>query len=350
MPTSAFSKLLKMQLVAADLDGNEAAIRAGIARSRFYDISSGRSRPTDVEVQALLGGALTAPRERERLFRDARRDPSGIAWTLWRAGQSAAERKEVTAALSIDRISLTANTRSKRILRSIAARHGERARWDYGYIERYTLPGFTLQFAPKNDTHRFARVDLRRSELDAPRHSIDVFDVLDLTTAALTRVDVAVDLFTNFEHVHVVPSNRRKVRVVSYWGERVETYYLFARPRQIRVYDKSKQLKSKSACTRIEAELRELGLPPHALGRLENPFGRIALVQLSATGSLLNQLLAREARLFGLPAVLAGLRPDEREAFARTTAPALGLPHPRDVFDREWKHAVRTLMRRLGWA
>lgn len=240
MPSSPFTKLLKMQLVAADIDGKVAAQRAGIARSRFYEISCGRARPTSSEMQALLHVALIAPLRKDRLLRAVRTDPTGLAWTLWRAIQVATVApSSVDARLSIDRLSFTANARSVRVLRAIAARLGERRFGDAQYRERHALPGLTLELEPNAEGGRFARVELYSNELAKPSASLEVFDALDLTSAVLTRVDVAVDLDVSPRRVHVIPSNKRKVRALWYWGSvGRETLYLFAAPHMVRIYDK----------------------------------------------------------------------------------------------------------------
>ena len=58
MPRTPFTKLLKMQLVAADLDAGEVALRAGIPRRRVYEIMCGRTHPSDVETAALFYAPL----------------------------------------------------------------------------------------------------------------------------------------------------------------------------------------------------------------------------------------------------------------------------------------------------
>jgi hypothetical protein len=216
----------------------------------------------------LLRSLVTPPVD-DQLLRQAQREPQGVVWTLWKATQEIRQQSESPPArLTIDRISLTADTRSERILREIAVQLGRRGGSDRYYDERFALPGLTLQLGPKSPKRaghrvvvkrRFARVDLNRSELRHPRSSLRVFDALDLSSARLTRVDVAVDIEIDPRSVHVVPSNKRKVRASWYWGARgLETLYLFAQPRQIRVYDKRAERKRGPECVRFEAEERDL--------------------------------------------------------------------------------------------
>jgi hypothetical protein len=363
MPRTPFTTLLRMKLLAAGLDGKCAGERTLIPRSRFREISSGRTRPTQEECRSLLDLGLTAGTADHVLLDQARNDPTGLAWTLWRSVQATLPRPErVEAELCVDRLSITANARSEPELRALAKSLGKKSpKGDRLYRARYDLPGMLLQFEPtisdegaKDDdgqsARRFARVELWQRELLHPRSSRRIFEVLDLDDAAITRIDIAVDLNVDFRLVHVVPVHKGKVSARWYWGQHgIETLYLFANPRKLRIYDKAREQDVEQEATRFEAELRKLDLGPKDLLRVENPFRRITLVEFANEGSLEQQLLAREARLFGIPAVLASLDEAERASLRRTLHEARWLLHPRDVFDERWRETARRLMKRLGW-
>ena len=357
MSRTPFTKLIWMLIAAAGIDGVEAAKRASISESRFYELSRGKARPTPDETRALLGISVTPEVMDRILLKQVERDPSGLAWTLWRAAQGLDARPaQVNAKLSIDRLTLTADTRSKRMLRALAAQFGNKQSkgGSSHYLEHYELANAYLEFEPRGapdaDRRRYARLDLWPSALDEAGACLQLLDKLDVATAVLTRVDVAVDLDVSLRSIHVIPSPRTKARVEWWWATHgLETIYLFRPPRRICIYDKARQAGLPSPLTRIEAQLKKPEINPYQLLELPNPFGRFEFVQLGFAGSLAEQLIAREARLFGLPAVLAGLPTTEQSKLRATLTRAAWLPHPRAVFDAKWKPAALQLMKRFGW-
>ena len=152
--------------------------------------------------------------------------------------------------------------------------------------------------------------------------------------------------------VHVVSAINRKVRVLWYWGTAgIETMYLFKWPRTIRIYDKARErnVDVPPHWTRVEAAVASTGMAPHQLLALPNPFARVKLVAVDAVnGGLIEQLLAREAGLYGLAAVLQGLDKSQRAQFLGATKPAPYMPSLQAVFDAKWTRVVSTQLSRLG--
>jgi hypothetical protein len=126
---------------------------------------------------------------------------------------------------------------------------------------------------------------------------------------------------------------------------------------QLRVYDKRREQIDRGRATeehgeqtRFEAQVRDAETF-EALLRLSDPFSCLLLVDLGDDDMpFTSVLLAAYAGANGITALRSRLGTVEFDSYAteRQAAASRNLPHPSDVFAKQWPRVVRELLRKLG--
>lgn len=370
---------LKYFADCAVADANTLALRSGILPSRVERILSGRQIPTPDEIERLLRACACAPspltEQGLRGILSAAGLPAGLALLPPAAVPSLGLED---ARLSVDKLSLTFDPPDVKAMQLLCEEGAEADIPSKGYGAAYSLDGLRVDCEPKRKGLRSARIELNPARLLGPKGSPKALALLRQLAplispeeAAVTRIDVAVDMPVLLHNVQGFGERARKLRV--WFGpEGIESMYSGAKGSacQLCIYDKDREQRERRPgtdrlarnpkaqaprpWTRFEARLKPDALTPAALPSLPNPFKRLRLFTLRADGlPFAGRLLVEAARFYGLPALKGLLPGDEYKgllADLEASDAAAVLPHPREVFAARWPSLVRSLLKvlRLG--
>ena len=375
--------ILKSAAALQEVSAATIAGATGIRLSRLSRFFSGRTLPTPLEVNSVLRACALDPglltnlaryakvrTSSEKLLRPVLGDEQ-LFGALLLAGTEICSPVVLGDRLLVDRLTLTFNAVDDDVLLGVLERYAKGVRAGFYYDRVYEVRGVRIEHSTNSvkSTRRSSRVDFlsaRSLSGDALRHASPLLSRLFRLVAPgslrLSRVDVAVDLPVSLRNVQALGSSRQKVS--TYLGKGgVETIMFGNRKldRHTVIYDKRQQTidgggsDDGRARTRIEARIKNPGVPLVQLAALSNPFEKLSVLLLRTTGSLVDDLLLSYASFVGFPAlrdavvngVLDREHFDELHDHATRAAANEGLSHPAAVFDRLWKRRAGSLVKRL---
>ncbi|MFH0899248.1 MAG: helix-turn-helix transcriptional regulator, partial [Pseudomonadota bacterium] len=286
MPTP-FTGILSAARFAKGLNISEIARRAALPRGRAYQLFAGRVLPRDDELSRLLDAVgvppahLTAPLIQSygaHLF------PVGSSLLPIILGTGTAVPVTKTSIanceLLVHRIAFTSDASDAAgFFKEISQQHKTKIIKSADYQTSLKLVSdLVVQCKPRWRSQRFARLEFNPTRADQLAVTVALFPFLDIQSARVSRIDVAVDAPVYLTDVQPLAIGNQKVAV--YLGPAGVESVKVGAPRSqlsIRIYDKAleqrrwRPLATTMPLTRIEAEIRPKKLRLVEFHRIANP-------------------------------------------------------------------------------